>query len=239
MDKKAEGLQHNWRRDYRNDGAPVKRRWQRGSVQKGDPDEVQAAARSRVDRLERALAILGDGDSEEIRGLQAALKEARRSAQDRPLAVQVEECQAFIQRSQKRLQRLQEEQAREQQQLDNALSRMARIREEMARMAWPGPTVGAVSEPTQPAKIPELVAEVERLRARVSEMEVEREEARKKRSRSLSVLSSDLVAGPDVSLQECGALHDQHVGQPKGAIMETLISRGSTMAQSNRFSPLA
>ena len=39
----------------------------------------------------------GEGDSAEIRGLQAALKEARRAAQDHPLAVQVEECQAFIQ----------------------------------------------------------------------------------------------------------------------------------------------
>ena len=65
----------------------------------GNPDEVQAAARSRVDRLERAVAVLGEGDSVEIRGLQVVLKEARRAAQDRPLAAQVEECQALIQRS--------------------------------------------------------------------------------------------------------------------------------------------
>ena len=44
-------------------------------------------------------------------------------------------------------------------------------------------------------------------------MEVEREEARKKRSRSLSVPSPDLVGGPNVTLQEWGALHDQLVGQ--------------------------
>ena len=35
-------------------------------------------------------------DSAEIRGLPATLTEARRAAQDRPLAAQVEECQAFI-----------------------------------------------------------------------------------------------------------------------------------------------
>ena len=70
------------------------------------------------------------------------------------------------------------------------------------------------------------------------EMEIEREEVRKKRARSLSVPSPDLVGG-DVSLQEWGALQDQRVGQHQGAFMETLISRGSTLAQSNRFSPSA
>ena len=171
----------------------------------GNPDVVQAAARSRVERLERAVAVLGEGDSAEIRGLQAALKEARRAAQDRPLATQVEECQAFIQRSQRRLQRLQEEQVKEQQQLDTVLERMARFREEMTKTTGPGPTAGATGAdptPTQPGKIPELVAEVDRLRARVADMEVEREEVRKKRSRSLSVPSPDRVGGRDV--QECG-----------------------------------
>ena len=61
-------------------------------------------------------------------------------------------------------------------------------------------------------------------------METEREEARKKRSRSLSVLSPDLVGGSDLTLQEWGA-HDEHVGRSKGAIMETLISQGN----SNRY----
>ena len=93
---------------------------------------------------------------------------------------------------------------------------------------------------TQPGQIPVLVAELERLRAQVKEMETEREEARKKRSRSLSVPSPDLVGGPDLLLQEWGALHDEHVVRGKGAIMEMLISRGSTLAaSSNRISPLA
>ena len=101
----------------------------------------------------------------------------------------------------------------------------------------PGPIVGAAGEaptPTQPGKIHHLVAELDRLRARVAEMEIEREEVRKKRSRSLSVPSPNLVGGPDVSLQGLGA--QQRVGLHQGAFMETLIS---TLAQSNRFSPLA
>ena len=210
--------------------SPPKRRWQRGNEVQGNPDEVQAAARSRVERLERAVAVLGEGDSAEIRGLQAALKEARRAAQDRPLAAQVEECQAFIQRSQRRLQRLQEEQVKEQQQLDTALERMARFREETTRTTGPATVgvTGADPTPTQPGMVPELVAELDRLRARVAEMKVEREEVRKKRSRSLSVPSPDLLGGPDV--QDL-VLHDRRVGQHQGALMETLISRGSTVAR--------
>ena len=46
-----------------------------------------------------------------------------------------------------------------------------------------------------------------------------------------SVPSPDLIGGPELTLQEWLALHDQHVGQHKGAIMETLISRGNTLAR--------
>ena len=71
------------------------------------------------------------------------------------------------------------------------------------------------SNATQPARVPDLVAEIERLRSRVAEMESEQEEARKKRSRSLSVPSPDLVGGPDLSLQHWGASHDDHVVRGK------------------------
>ena len=100
----------------------------------------------------RGIEVLGEGDSMEVRGLQAALKEARRAAQDKPLAAQVEECQAFIQRSQRRLEKLEEERAKEQEELDAAQRRMARFREEMARAM---PTISPpVSETTQPGQIP-------------------------------------------------------------------------------------
>ena len=144
----------------------VQRRWQR-NIPRLNPDEVQAAARARVARLEEALKVLGEDDSTEVRGLQATLQEARHTAQDRSMAAQVEECQAFIQRSQRRLARLEEEQAKEQEQLDAAQRRMAMFREEMARTV--PPTTLPVSETTQPGKIPDLVAEVDRLRAQVKE----------------------------------------------------------------------
>ena len=191
---------------------------------------MKAAARSRIERLQSALDALGDTESTEVRGLQAALKEAERSAKERPFAIQVEECQAFIKRSQNRIVRLEEQRVREQQ--DAAMGCMAKLQEEMANSI---PVVPTVPGPTQQVKIPDFVSDVERLRSRVAEMEMERDEARKKRSRSLSVPSPDLVGSPDLALQ---ALHGQHTGQHRGAIMETLISRGSTLAQSSNWSPL-
>ena len=123
----------------------------------GNPDEVQAAVR-RVKRLERALVILGERDSSEIRGLQAALKEARRagsgsssgsSSRGMPsIHTFTKEVGAFAGGTSQR-----------KQQLDTVLACMARFREEMARTTAPGPTVGcAEADPTltQPGKIAEF-----------------------------------------------------------------------------------
>ena len=189
--------------------------WHRNNVPRLNPDEAKAAARTRVDRLETALAALGETESAEARGLHAALKEAQRAAQERPLAAQVGECQAFIKRSQARLARLEQEQVRQQKELDAALARMVRFREEMIR-AVPVVLPPAESNSTQPARVPDLVAEIERLRSRVAEMESEQEEARKKRSRSLSVVA----ALGRFTRRSCGARQDhgdidqsrEHVG---------------------------
>ena len=69
---------------------PIRRRWHRNNVPRLNPDEAKAAARTWVDRLETALAALGETESAEARGLHAALKEAQRAAQERPLEGQVE-----------------------------------------------------------------------------------------------------------------------------------------------------
>ena len=69
--------------------------------------------------------------------LQAVLKEAERAANERPLAVLVEECQAFI-ISQNRLARLKEQRAK--QDLDAAMGRMAKFQVEMAKSIPVAPT---------------------------------------------------------------------------------------------------
>ena len=50
-----------------------------------------------------AIEALGDNQSTEAQWLTSALNEACRAAQERPTAIQVEECQTFIQRSQNRV----------------------------------------------------------------------------------------------------------------------------------------
>ena len=139
---------------------PVQRRWPRVESRK-DP-EVQAAARQRVEHLESALQALGETDSTMAQGLNSALKEARRAAQGRPLAVQVTECQGFIQRSQNRLRQM-EERVAEQKALDGALARLSRLREEMAKNPDVPPNV--MRQPVQNAQV-----SGERLRVRVEDV---------------------------------------------------------------------
>ena len=214
----------------------VQRRWQRGQGPRGtypgmNPDEVLAAARNKVQRLERAIEVLGDNDSAEARWLTSALQEARRAAQERPTAIQVEECQAFIQRSQNRLVKMEEERIAEQKELDAALVRLTRLREEMSRVPAPGPTQPASVQPVPPDP---TLAELQQLRVRVAEMEMEREEFRKKRGRSLSVPSPDMPGASEQSI----ALF-QHPARDRSSLMATLIDRGGTIAgSSNRFNPL-
>ena len=115
------------------------RRWQRGRPTRGtNPDEVMAAARTKVQRLQSAIDALGDSESAEAQWLGEALEKARRAAQERPVAIRVEECQAFLQRSRNRLARLEQEVAAEQKAMEAAQVRLTRLREEMMRAPSPG-----------------------------------------------------------------------------------------------------
>ena len=59
------------------------------------PNVVQERARVRVTRLEQVLQAMGDLQCPEADMLQEALKRARQSAQERPLANQISECTRF------------------------------------------------------------------------------------------------------------------------------------------------
>ena len=200
---------------------PTQRRWQRGKREQ-DPEEAQVAARHRVERLENALAALGESESAEAWSLNTALKEARRAARGRPLAVQGTECQGFIQRSQNRLRQM-EERVVEQQTLDVALARLSRLREEMAKNPDPPPIVVS-PVPTQPGVIQATgpSAEVRQLRARLAEVELERDVLVKKRARSLSVLANDITRA-NQSISVLGL----HQGlDRRSAMMQTMIDMG-------------
>ena len=149
----------------------------------------------------------------------------------RPLPVQVEECQAFIERSRNRLTRLEQERVAEQKELDAALVRLTRLREEMVRVPSPGPTQPVVSPPPPDPS----TAEILQLRARVAELEVEKEELRKKRARSLSVPAPDLPGALSQSIVPL-----QVPARDRSELMATLIENGGTVAgSSHRFSPSA
>ena len=77
------------------------------------PDEVAAAAQQRVQRLEAALQTVGDEDTPEVKSLQDALKKAKVAAQGIPMGVQLEECQKFVARCEKRIAALYVERSRE------------------------------------------------------------------------------------------------------------------------------
>ena len=159
-----------------------------------------------------------------VQGLNAALKEARRAAQGRPLVVQITECQAFIHRSQNRLRQMEEERMKEKA-LDGALARLSRLREEMARNPDLLPNVMSPA-PTQPALIPSAdpSAEIRQLRARLAEVELERDALAKKRARSPSVPSTDIAVNQSISVMGI-----QQVSDRRSAMMQTVIGQGSSL----------
>ena len=198
----------------------IQRRWQRGQGTRGtNPDELQATALTKVQRLERAIEAL-DIEFTEARLLTSALKEARCAAQERPTAMQLEECQSPNQRSRYRMLRMEQERVAEQKELDAALSRLTRLRAEMSRESADPRTHTAGCESTSPDS---TLAELHELRARVAEMEVEREDLRKKRGRSLSVPSPDMPGASDQSV----ALF-RHLARDRSALIATLIDQGRT-----------
>ena len=124
---------------------------------KGNPDEAVQAARAREQRLETALAALGEPDSVEARALQSASKSAPRASEEKPVDVQVKECEAFIGRSQNKLANLEQERVKEQEMLDAATARLTRLRE-----------LASVGVPMQPPPcvppMADMEAEIKRLR---------------------------------------------------------------------------
>ena len=205
----------------------------------GNPDEVQAAARSRVERLERALSILGEGDSAEIRGLQAALKEAR-CVRLRTVLWQFKSRNA--KHSFNVLRRGWSVCRRNRSKNNSSWTQLWRVWQDFERR-WPG-RQHQVPQLVVPRRTPHTAREDPRVGRRVGSIEGSRgRDGDRARGGSEETFTVPVCAFPrfgwgDVSLQERGVLQDQRVGQHQGALMETLISRGSTLAQSNRFSPL-
>ena len=119
-----------WRNPDRSTRAPAQTR--RDPPKRRSPEEVVSAAQERVQKLERALEVLGEDSGPEFQVLQNSLKKATAAAQGVPLGDQLEQSLKFAERSEKRLQVLDEERAKEARLLEEAKQRVARLRSELA-----------------------------------------------------------------------------------------------------------
>ena len=216
-------------------GAPVQPC--RDAPARRSPDEVVNAAQERVQKLERALEVLGEDSGPEYQVLHNSLKKAKAAAQGVPIGVQLEESLKFIERSEKRLRILDEERAKEATLLEEAKERVARLRSELVVE-----TPRQHPPPTAPAN---YAVELAQLRACVDELQREREDLRAElskrgerrsrgRSRSLPNPSTGLFTG---ELQRVSAVNRGNHHPLSG--METMIDQGDTLSRGNRYNPLA
>ena len=68
-----------------------------------NPDDDAAALQGRIEKLEKAIDVLG-ADIPEAQGLVSALKKARAQSQSKSaIGVRLDSCRAFVERAKKRL----------------------------------------------------------------------------------------------------------------------------------------
>ena len=136
-------------------------------------DAALEHARSKVQRFEEALKAMGDLQGPEVDYLRDALKKARQAAQERPLTSQMTECRRFIERSERRLEKINAEREAETVQLEEARNRLSRLEAHAA--ALPS-EVGGRDPPVN------VAVELEELMAKLVATELERDEARSARA---------------------------------------------------------
>ena len=78
--------------------------------------------------MEAVLHTLGDEDTPEVKSLQGVLKKAKVAAQGIPVGVQLEECQKFVARCEKRIAALDVERSKELERLEEGNSNLERLR---------------------------------------------------------------------------------------------------------------
>ena len=116
------------------------------------PDITMAETRLKASKLEQALDALEGTNGTEV---EKALVKAKAAAHEKPLTEMIADCKGFIDRAEKRLEKLEAERASEAALLEEGRARLARL-EAQAAVAVPMPPA------TAPAS--ELEAEVSRLR---------------------------------------------------------------------------
>ena len=99
----------------------------RSAKEKVNPDVARCAAFTQVQKLEKALEIMGDAEGPAVEALKLELDKARKVAKVPRLSVQITATQEFIKRSEKRLMDLEEERKAEAELLQDAKERLAQL----------------------------------------------------------------------------------------------------------------
>ena len=164
-------------------------------------------ARDRIAKLEAAIAAVGDED-ETAPKLKEALRKARQQAQIPPIEVRVKSCEQILDRARKNVFKAQEEVSKAQQFLMEAQKRheerLIEVTEAERRLIMlqteAASHVAIMKDPIQDTDRPDWAAELDELRQKVNELQIENTELRGSCKRE--AVSISLVDRPGPRLKE-------------------------------------
>ena len=104
------------------------------AVRRVSPD-ARATAQEKARKLEKALEVMSDVDGPAVEALRAELKKVQNAASVPTVDVQIQQCESFIMRSERRLAEIDAQRLAEQETLTEAKARLERLRSEAAQCA--------------------------------------------------------------------------------------------------------
>ena len=105
------------------------------AVRRVSPDAARATAQEKARKLEKALEVMSDVDGPAVEALRAELKKVQNAASVPTVDVQIQQCESFIMRSERRLAEIDAQRVAEQESLTDAKARLERLRSEAAQCA--------------------------------------------------------------------------------------------------------
>ena len=97
------------------------------AVHRVSPDAARATAQEKARKLEKALEVMSDVDGPAVEALRAELKRVQNAASVPTVDVQIQQCESFITRSQRRLAEIDAQRVAEQESLTKAKARLERF----------------------------------------------------------------------------------------------------------------
>ena len=125
-------------------------------VRRVSPDLARVTAQERARKLEKALEVMSDVEGAAVEAIRVELKKAQNAAAVPTLDVQIQQCESFITRSERRLAEIDPQRVAEEESLTEAKARLERLRSEV------------IAEPSVPT---DWETEVKKLRQQVAELQ--------------------------------------------------------------------